>query len=190
MPTTAGEIGFSGTLSNLDVKIGSSNSISGISGSLCGTFDTVNQSYAIPASSVSLASGSDMFWGFLPFPTKMTVAKDISGSLTAAGAGAYRTTVNMQIDDVTNILWGFPCNMGPISVAASTGSAGLKGSFVTQLQGTLSASGFAVPAIKASSSCPSFIAGLGNLLSGFPTTSTSASFSMLLTPLFPSSSSS
>lgn len=191
-----GEIGFSGTLSNVDVKIGSSNSISGMSGTLCGTLNTNTFAYTIPASTFVLGSSTDEFWGFLPFPTTETVNGASTGTLTANSNGTFSTTMQASITAVTDILWGFPCNIGPLTPTFTTGTSGsltgtaLTGSLVTQLQGSLVAANFGVPEIQSSSSCPSIIAGLGNLLSGFPLSAGSSTItaSVDLVPVVPSNS--
>lgn len=193
--TSSGDVAFSGVLSNVDVKIGGSNSITGISGSLCGTLDTTTMTYTIPKSSIRLSPANDMFWGFLPFSTTETVNNSPSGSLTISGTD-YTTSMQMSITAVTNILWAFPCTIGPLTPTLTTGTSGslkgtpLVGSLVTQLKGSLVSSNFSVPAIQASSSCPSIIAGLGNLLSGFPlTTGTSITADAVLTPVLSTGSS-
>lgn len=174
-PATQGlSIAFSGTLSNTNAKFGSAATVSGVSGSLCGTLDLTTSTATIQPNNFVFNPTSTKLYGFLSLPTTLAVTAPTTATLSPTATGAYNTSMSVSMLATASILGLFTCNIGPITPTMTTGQSGsvsgtpLTGSVLTQLKGTLAAGDFSVPKITPSSQCPSFIAGIADLLMGLP----------------------
>jgi hypothetical protein len=175
-PTASGSnIAFTGTLSDGTAVLGGAAKVSGLSGSVCGLADLSDLTATIQPANFNFSPVNTVLFGFLPLPTTMTVTKPASAALVVGStAGTYDTSMQVSLDATSSILGLFTCQIGPFSPDLTTGTSGsvsgtpLTGSLVTSLSGTLAAGDFSVPTITPSSSCPSFVAGLADLLIGLP----------------------
>jgi hypothetical protein len=172
-PTTGG-IPFTGSLSNGAVTLGRAVAGSGLSGSFCGILALKNGgvTVSIPQSDFAFNPSSVQVLGFLSLPTTITADGPATGKVTQATGGGYNVTMSVPVTATVSAL-GFSCAVGPFTPVLTTGKSGsVSGSpligKLTSLKGALAAGEFTVPQVQESPSCPGFIAGLVNLLTGLP----------------------
>lgn len=192
----SGEIAFSGTLSNGSGNLGSNAKLTGLSGSLCGAMNLATMSGTVQPADFELSPSTTTVLGLLSMPTTETVTAPATATLSMGStSGTYNTSMQVSIDATASVLGLFKCQIGPFSPTFTTGKSGsvtgtpLTGSLLTQLSGTLVAGDFSVPAIKASSSCPSIIAGLANMMVGLPLAAGKSTIttSVSIAPVLPAS---
>ena len=174
-PTTGG-IPFTGTLSNGVAKLGSSVSMTGLSGTFCGlaNFAGSGLTASIQPQNFTFAAASAKLFGFLSLPATMTVDAPVNTTLALGTGSTFNTSMPLSVSSTVSLLGLFHCTVGPMTPTFTTGTSGsvsgtpLAGSVLTGLSGTLAAGDFAVPAIQASSGCPGLIAGIANAIMGLP----------------------
>lgn len=196
---SGGTVAFHGTLTNGAAALGRAAKVSGLNGTLCGLVNLGTLTATIQPANFAFAPANTVLFGFLPLPTTLTVLKRASATLTmGAASGTFDTSMPVTLVASARILGLFTCDVGPFTPTFTTGTSGavsgsaLTGSLLTHLSGTLAAGTFAIPAITPSAGCPSFIAGLADLIMGLPlapghSTITSG---VTLTPVLPGSGSS
>lgn len=171
-PTTGG-IPFSGTLSNGTIKLGSTTSGSGLTGTVCGVLaaGASGLSVSIPQSDISFAPTHVTILGLASLPATVAAAGNGTGTASLNSDGSISTTLSVPVTSTVSAL-GFNCTVGPFTPVLTTGTSGsLTGSNLTgsgTLTGTLVAGEFSVPAIQPDRSCPFIVAGLVNLITGLP----------------------
>ncbi len=137
-------------------------------------------------SAINFQVGSTTWGGFLPIKTILTPTSDMTGTASFNQDGSLAVSVSGTVSAQVK-LGPFDCPINTIQLALTTGTSGsltgtsfagatsnaLPGPFT----GTLVDGKFTVPAMSSGGSCPSFIAGILNLLSGFPAKSASMTIS-------------
>lgn len=195
---SGGDIGFTGTLSDGTATLGSVAKVTGLSGSICGVVDLSDLTATVQPGNFTFQPTNTVLFGFLPLPTTLTATQPASATLVPGStAGTYDTSMRVSIDATTDLLGLFHCTVGPFSPDLTTGTSGsvsgtpLSGDLLTSLSGTLAAGDFSVPTITPSSSCPSFVAGLADLLIGLPLAPGKSTIStkVSISPVLPGSSS-
>lgn len=176
-PTAAsgsGEVAFKGTMSNTTATLGSSAKMTGLNGTLCGLVDLGTLTASIAADNFDFSSATTSLLGLMSLPTTVKTTSTATATLTPGANSTFDTSMQVSMEATTSILGLFTCNIGPFSPTMTTGTSGsvsgtpLSGSLLQSLSGTLAAGTFSVPDITPSSSCPSIVAGMADLLVGLP----------------------
>lgn len=169
-----GFLAFTSQLTNGDVSIGSVAKSTGNTVEACGALK--NQGGTLVATvtkdDIHFAPSSTKVL-LLSLPTTMEALGDLSGPMSFIYGGGANISLSGPIQATAELL-GSKCTIGPITPTLTTQTSGsLIGTPITNqgggvLTGKVVANDFAVPAIKPSSTCPSFIAFFTNLVLGLP----------------------
>jgi hypothetical protein len=180
----AGHLYFNGTQTEGVIKVGSTASATGVSGTVtCGLLSEITLTFEIPAEGVKYNPFTLKLLGFLPLESTLNVEGTTTGGLSPVTKEnefgeeetlGYNTAFTTPVDSTVSFLGIANCTVGPFSPTLTTGKSGslegsiLVGSIQSGLSGTLVANEFTIPKIAASRSCPLFLAGLSNLILGLP----------------------
>lgn len=171
---TNGILPLTSKLTNGQVKLGTSGSVSGSTGRACGVLTTDAAGNAL----VRIKPGNTMFApvttqvGLLSFPTTLKSASVLQGPTGFGPGGGLAATLGGKVIATADIM-GQQCAI-PLTIKLVTGRSGkLAGKeFVTDAKnvqhGRLVDGTFAVPAIQPSATCNVVVATLSNTLLGLP----------------------
>jgi hypothetical protein len=165
-------IRFNGTLSAGSLSVGSTLTAANVAARFCGLQNPFSLNGAVAANGIAFDPAATTVLRTIQLPLSVRPA---AASLLITGKdpnGALEATMTTNVIASVTVA-GVTCTVGPVAMTLTTGPSGtLHGAPFTgpidHTTGRIVSDDFAVPAVRPSLTCPSFVASLVNVMAGLP----------------------